>query len=374
MADSDPEAPWSQTARLTVDLDAIARNWRALAARAPGAETGAVVKADAYGLGMARVAPALARAGARSFFVANAREGAALRRILGPGPDIWIFNGFTPAERELFAKARLFPVLCSLRQLREFRAALPDLPEGLEVGLHIETGINRQGFGMHELDALRAEGLGEARATLLLSHLACADEPEHGMNLRQRGAFAGRSALLAAAAPGARMSLAATGGILLGEKFHFDLTRPGIGLYGGLPFAQADPVVRLEAPILQVRRILRGESVGYGASWTAPRDSMIGVLPAGYADGLPRALRGTKVWLDGRPAPLVGRVSMDMLTVDLTDHPRAAPGRMVEILGPNQSVDQLAAAAGTIGYEILTSLGARYERRYTEADPHEAAG
>ncbi len=358
----------SQTVRLTVDLDAIVRNWRALDAMSPGAETAAVVKADAYGLGVDRVAPALARAGARTFFVAQAREGATLRRILGPGPDIYVFNGFTPAETELFAAHDLRPLLCSHAQVRAFKAALPIFAPKPAVGLHIETGINRQGLTMHELDLVRAEGLRDMRVTLVMSHLACADTPDSGMNLRQRGAFAGRAALLGAAAPEARLSLAATGGALLGPRFHFDMIRPGIGLYGCAPFAQAEPVVFLDAPILQLRRIQRGESVGYGAAWTAARDSMIGVLPLGYADGIHRATRDMRVMLDGRPAPVIGRISMDMLTVDFTDHPRAVAGRSVEILGRSQSADALAACAGTIGYEMLTALGARYERRYIGAD------
>ncbi len=364
---------FSQEVRLTVDLDALTRNWRALAAKCPTAEASAVVKADAYGLGMDRVAPALRAAGAKTFFVAQAHEGARLRGILGPGPDIYVFNGFTPAETGLFAAHRLQPVLSSPIQIRAMKAALPSFPENPPVGLHIESGINRLGLTMNELDIVRAEGLAGMRATLIMSHLARADEPEHGMNLKQRGAFAGRAALLGAVAPEARLSLAATGGTLLGERFQFDIVRPGIGVYGGLPFAEALPVVYLDAPILQVRRISRGESVGYGATWTAERDSMIGVLPIGYADGIFRPSQGMRVWLDGRPAPVVGRISMDMVTVDLTDHPKAVTGRYVEVLGATQKVDDFGAYAGTIGYEVLTALGSRYARRYTGADEDASA-
>ena len=197
-----------------------------------------------------------------------------------------------------------------------------------------------------------------------MSHLASADEPENAMNARQRGAFTGRAQLLHGLAPNARLSLGATGGTLLGPEFHFDLTRPGVGLYGGEPFAEARTVVHLHAPLLQVREIAAGDSVGYGATWTAKRPSRIGVLGLGYADGFFRLSKGLQLYLDGRPVPLVGRVSMDMITVDLTDAPEPAPGAMVEVLGPNQSVDDLAKGIGTTGYEVLTSLGPRYARRY----------
>ncbi|MGG7565687.1 alanine racemase [Rhodovulum sp. DZ06] len=353
---------------LTIDLGALAANWRALADIAAPAEAAAVVKADAYGCGLDRVAPALAAAGAKTFFVAQALEGARLRRILGPGPVIYVFNGFMPSDLELFASNDMRPVVSSPSQLKALRSALYAFEAPPKIGVHIESGINRLGFTSEEIDLLRADGAGGCEITLVMSHLAMADEPSAGMNARQRGAFAGRSALLRAAAPGAQLSLAATGGTLLGAPFHFDLVRPGVGLYGGLPFGAAKRVVTLEAPLLQVRRVPAGDTVGYGAAWTARRDSRIGVLPLGYADGFFRTLKGVKTYLRGRPAPLVGRISMDMVTVDLTDHPDVQTGQLLEILGPNQSVDQLAACCGTIGYEVLTALGDRYQRRYIEAD------
>lgn len=354
---------------LTVDLGAIAANWKALDAIAGPAEAAAVVKADAYGLGIDRVAPVLRDAGAKTFFVAQPLEGATLRRVIGPAPAIYVFNGFTAHDTEIYAANDLRPVLNSLDQIQDLKAALYAFEGTPKVGIHIESGINRLGLTSDDLDTLRAGGLSGLDVTLIMSHLAKADEPEDGMNARQRGAFAGRTALLRGVAPHAKLAISATGGTLLGAPFHFDMVRPGIGLYGGLPFADARRVVTLEAPILQLRRVPAGETVGYAASWTAPRDSLIGILPLGYADGFFRTLsgKGAHVWVDGRPAPVVGRVSMDMITVDFTGHSMAVRGAMVEILGPNQSVDQLASHIGTIGYEVLTALGDRYARRYIEA-------
>lgn len=359
------QASGASRPRLTVDLGALVHNWRALDAASGGAEASAVVKADAYGTGIAPAAKALHAAGARTFFVAQMPEGAELREILGPGPVIYVFNGFRPEDEAFMRSHDLRPVIASPEQLARLTEALPRFDRAPEIGLHIESGINRMGFTSDELDGLRA-GLPEGvEVSLVMSHLACADEPESSMNGRQRGAFSGRTALLRGIAPRAKLSLSATGGILLGEGFHFDLTRPGVGLYGGLPFKDARHVVTLEAPLLQVREIPKGETVGYGATWTAARPSRIGVLPLGYADGFFRTLKGPTVYLDGRPAPVVGRVSMDMITVDLTDLPEPPAGAWVEVLGPNQSVDQLAACAGTIGYEVLTALGPRYVRHYT---------
>ncbi|MDF2232005.1 alanine racemase [Albimonas sp. CAU 1670] len=361
-----PATPAASKPVLTLDLGALAANWRALDALSGKAEAAAVVKADAYGLGVAPAAKALAAAGAKTFFVAHATEGAELREALGPGVPIHVFNGFMPDDLDAFRGADLIPVLNSPFQIEAFRAALPQLSPSAapKVGLHIESGINRLGFTPAEIDALRADPPRDLDVSLVMSHLACADEPEHSMNARQRGAFTGRAQLLHGLAPNARLSLGATGGVLLGPEFHFDLTRPGVGLYGGEPFMDARTVVHLHAPLLQVREIAAGETVGYGGTWTARRPSRIGVLGLGYADGFFRLSKGLNLYVDGRAVPLIGRVSMDMITVDLTDLPEPAPGAMVEVLGPNQSVDALAKGIGTTGYEVLTSLGPRYARRY----------
>ncbi|PPB81776.1 alanine racemase [Albidovulum inexpectatum] len=340
-------------ADLHIDLSAIAENWRALARASGPAETAAVVKADAYGLGADRVAPALAAAGARSFFVALAEEGAALRATLGDGPRIFVLSGHMEGDAQPIAQAGLIPVLNSPEQLTRHFQSLPGHPFGIQ----LDTGMNRLGFEEDEWRAVSAEA-SRAGPTLIMSHLACADEPGHAMNARQLAVF--RRMTNGIDAP---RSLAATGGILLGRDYLFDLTRPGIGLYGGMPFAQARPVVRLSLPVIQTRWVEPGETVGYGNTWTAPARRRIATLGAGYADGLIRAMSGRARVFDGdTPCPLVGRVSMDMIAADVTDLP-GIPDRM-DILGPRQGVDDLARAAGTIGYEILTSLGARYRRMH----------
>ncbi|MEM9145777.1 MAG: alanine racemase [Pseudomonadota bacterium] len=364
------------TSELTIDLDAIAANWRALDRLAGPAETAAVVKGDAYGLGAAAVAPVLSKAGARRFFVAQPGEGAALRAILGAGPEICVLAGFPVAgearsearqalppthsapagppphpEAALFAESDLVPVLNAPEQVAAWRAA-----GGGRHVLQLDTGMNRLGLEASELAAL---GLA-ADCALVMSHLACADLPGHPQTPAQLAAF--RAMAAAHAVP---LSLAATGGILLGEAYRFDLVRPGVGLYGGLPFEAAEPVVTLALPILQVRDVAPGETVGYGATWTATRPSRIATLSGGYADGLLRALSGRgRAWVGEVACPFAGRVSMDLIGLDVTEAPGARVGSMAEILGPRQGVDVLAEAAGTIGYEILTSLGARYVRRY----------
>lgn len=343
-------------ATLTVDLGAIARNWRRLAALAPTAECAAVVKADAYGLGAAEVAPALARAGARTFFVALAEEGATLRDILGPGPVIHILNGFAPEDASLFVGADLRPVLNAPGQVADWLAAAPGRP----CALHLDSGMNRLGLSPGELAAAPLDRL---RTALVMTHLACADDPANPMNAVQLAAFATMTAT-----PGlARVarSVAATGGVMLGAAYHHDLVRPGIGLFGGLPFADAEPVVTLDAPVLQVRDVGPGQPVGYGAAWRAARPSRIAIVASGYADGIFRAA-GVRARAFFGPVALsfAGRISMDLIALDATDAPELAPGERVQLLNRDWRVDNLAAAADTIGYEVLTSLGTRYARRY----------
>ena len=336
------------TGTLQIDLQAIAANWRALDAMTD-CETAAVVKADGYGLGAGRVARVLAQAGARRFFVAVAEEGAAVRADLGKGPEINVFSGHMEDDTALLRDAELVPMLNSAEQLARHRTALPDAPYGVQ----LDSGMNRLGMEPADWAALRAEA--EAGPlTLLMSHLACADEPEHPANTAQLRAF--RQMTEGATVP---RSLSATGGILMDPDYHFELTRPGIGLYGGLPFADAKPVVRLSLPVIQVRDVVPGETIGYGCSYTATRPMKLATVSAGYADGLIRAMSGrARLWAGDAPCPLAGRVSMDLLTVDVTDL-ETIPDAL-DILGPRQGVDDLAEAAGTIGYEILTSLGARY--------------
>jgi alanine racemase len=342
------------TGTLTIDLGAIAANWRALdALSAADCQTAAVVKADAYGLGVGKVALALAEAGARRFFVAVAEEGAALREALGPGPEIYVLCGHMAGDAAVIGGLSLVPMLNSVEQLTRHLEALPGHPFGVQ----LDTGMNRLGIKAPEWSAVRDIVLA-AGPMLLMSHLACADDPGHAMNAAQLSAF--RQMTDGCGVP---RSLAATGGLLLGPEYHFDLTRPGIGLYGGLPFEAARPVVGLTLPVVQVRTIAEGETVGYGATWQADDEAVIATVSGGYADGLIRRMGGRAVLFAGDiPCPLAGRVSMDLLTVDVT-HLAEVP-ETLDILGPQQTIDDLAAAAGTIGYEILTALGSRYARRY----------
>ncbi|MEM9709137.1 MAG: alanine racemase [Pseudomonadota bacterium] len=340
------------TARLTIDRPAIVANWRALdRLSARSVETGAVVKADCYGLGAGPVSEALAEAGAKRFFVAIAEEGQKVREALGPGPEIFVFSGHMAGDTALIDGADLVPLLNSPEQVGRHLDHLP----GRAFGIQLDTGMNRLGLEPADWSHIRDRVL-PLGPRLVMSHLASADDPKDAMNGAQLGVF--RELVEGVDAP---LSLAATGGTLLGEAYHFDLVRPGIGLYGGVPFEAAAPVVTLTVPVIQIRDLTQGETVGYGNSWTAARPSRIATIAAGYADGLIRAMGGrAQVFAGGVPCPVVGRVSMDLITVDITDLD-AEPIDM-ELLGPDQGVDVLAEAAGTIGYEILTSLGARYER------------
>ena len=340
---------------LTIDLNALVANWQALDAMT-NCETAAVVKADAYGLGADRVGRALARAGARTFFVAIAEEGAALRQALGPGPVINVFSGHMPGDADMISDMTLTPMVNSIDQLIRHVESLPGAPFGVQ----LDSGMNRLGMEPAEWAALRDVAL-EQNPVLIMSHLACADEPDHDMNPRQLDAF--RDMTTGLDVP---LSLANTGGILLGSEYHFDLTRPGIGTYGGLPFVEAHPVATLSVPVIQCRSIATGESVGYGNSFIATRDTRIATISAGYADGIIRAMGPkTSVFFEDTPCPLAGRISMDLIGVDVTD--LGHDPKQLDLLCAHQEIDDLGANAGTIGYEILTSLGARYARRYLGA-------
>ena len=349
---------------LTVDLGAIVANWASLRTRHAemgGGEVGAAVKADAYGLGAAQVAPALAAAGCRHFFVAQLSEGMSLRPVLGPGPMIIVLNGFPPGADEA---ADLTPVLNSPGDIAAWSGT------GRDVLLHLDTGMARLGLTPAEAAALAEDPspLQGLRLRYLMTHLASADEPQNPMSAAQ----AERFAALRASLPRAPFSLANSAGLFLGRDFASHLARPGCALYGinptpGRPNPMR-PAVRLVAPVVQVRDIPAGTPVGYGASWTATRPSRIATVAVGYADGYLRSLSGRALgrhnWQD---IPQVGRVSMDLTTFDVTDHPGVVPGSMIELIGPGHSADDVAARAGTIGYEVLTSLGRRYRRAYTQA-------
>jgi alanine racemase len=366
-ADRAARVPARAGTVLEIDLAAIAGNWRRLqAALQPPAQAGAVVKADAYGLGMAEVAPALAAAGCRLFFVATLDEGIALRRIL-PKAEIAIFNGLLRDTGGEFRQARLLPVLNDLGQIAEWRddAATRRLP----AIIHVDTGLARLGLAPDELARLAAEPelLAGIPLAAVMSHLACADEKQHPLNAQQLADFRRAVAQL----PRAPASLAASSGIFLGHDYHFDIARPGAALYGVNPTpGRANPmaqVVRLKGRILQVRDIDRGMTVGYGAAQRMERSGRLATIAIGYADGWLRSSshRGS-VSLAGQQAAVIGRISMDLLTVDVTgiDPALARTGAFVDLIDEQHDVDAVAAVAGTIGYEILTALGRRHHRIY----------
>ncbi len=358
-----------EAARLTVRLGAIAANYRELGRRAGTAAVVAVVKAEAYGLGAKPVARALAAAGCDTFFVARVEEGVALRPVV-PGARIFVLDGVTADLVPVFVAHRLTPVLNSLDEIQVWSSSARAQRDILEAALHIDTGMNRLGLSDDELAVLSAaahERLASIRTVLVMSHLACANEADHPMNEMQLSRFRGALAML----PAAPASLASTGGVLLGKHYGFDLVRPGIGLYGGNPWAGRDNPFQVAAVftgrILQRRRIDKGQSVGYGASFRSERPSVLATVALGYADGLMRAIgnRGEGA-IAGMRVPVVGRVSMDLVTLDVSAVPGAlsAPGCEVEFFGDTISLDEAAEAAGTVHYEILTSVSPRVPRRH----------
>ena len=369
MTDNVPvPAPSLAGGRLTIDLAALAANWRTLAQRVAG-ETAAVVKADAYGIGLEPAGRALAEAGCRTFFVALPEEGLRLRAILADAV-IYVLDGLVPGSAAALAAADLRPVLGSFPEIDEW-AALKAAGAPTGSALHVDTGMNRLGLTPNEAAALAGDParLAAIAPSLLMSHLACADTPDHPSNARQLDAFRVVRALM----PTVPASLANSAGIFLGRDYHFGLARPGIALYGAAFAAGARPlrpVVTLEARVLQVRDVPAGSSVGYGATETVRKPSRIAILSVGYADGYHRHASsadgrpGASVYVDGARAPVVGRVSMDLIAVDVTAFPLVARGDWVELFGPHVPVDEVAAPAGTIGYELLTALGRRYARRY----------
>ncbi|QFR31968.1 alanine racemase [Ancylobacter sp. TS-1] len=369
---TDRDIPLSEAGGiLTVDLSALSANYQELSRRAAPAACAAVVKGDAYGIGLTRAAPALWQAGARSFFVALLAEARQLRGLL-PEAEIFVLNGLFPGTEAAYREQALRPVLGSADQVERWSAFCADIGEGLPAALHVDTGMNR--LGLTPAEAVNvAEGRDELGFPLVLvmSHLACADEPDHPLNARQLEDFRAIAALF----PDVRASLANSAGALGDPAYHFDLVRPGIAVYGGRPrkdVAPLRPVVRLELRVVQLRRVHEGETVGYGGAHTALRPSRVAILSAGYADGIPRLagasdLRpGAEAVIAGHRCPLIGRISMDLLAVDVTEvaEDNIQPGDFATLLGDGLSLDDLARHSHTIDYEILTSLGRRYHRRW----------
>ena len=367
--------------RLTVDLDALAENYRLLQRRAGPARAAGVVKANAYGLGATRVGKALWNAGCRTFFVALPQEGIELRAAL-PDADIYVLNGtFGPEAAPAFAAHRLMPVIGSPADISSWEAfGWNDGASPRPCAIHVDTGMNRLGLTPDEALAFAADNAltGALTPRLLMSHLACGDDAGHPLNRRQLESFQA----VRAAFDGIESSLSNSAGIFLGPDFAFDLVRPGIALYGGQPCNGGENPMRavatLEARVVQVRRARSGDTASYGAHGRLSRDSVIAIVSVGYADGYHRSssfagvplrqsvLAGGHGFVHGKRVPVLGRVTMDLTLFDVTDlgPEGVAVGDWIELMGPNISVDEAATAAGTISYEMLTSLGRRYQRRY----------
>jgi alanine racemase len=357
---------------LTIDLSAIVANWRELARRAAPAECGATVKADAYGCGVEPVVRALNDAGCETFFVAHPAEGRQVRAV-AHNAVIYVLNGLAPGAAGAYAHDNLRPVICCLDELAEWLAFRERSDFGGGAALQVDTGLNRLGLTPEEAagKAVRAS-IEQHAISLIVSHFACAEQPGHPLNARQMAEFRDVRALY----PKVPGSLANSSGIFLGPDAHHDLVRPGAALYGVNPTPShlnlMQTVVRLDSRIIQVREVAEGETVGYCATWTAKRPTRLAIIGVGYGDGFLRAASvddlkpGAEAIVGGRRCPLAGRISMDLLAIDVTDLPDDGPGRgdLVCLLGDEIGVDELASHAGTIAYEVLTSLGRRYRRTY----------
>jgi alanine racemase len=360
------------TGVLTVDLDAIVANWRKLEKTAVPAECAAVIKADAYGCGVDPVARALAAAGCKTFFVATLDEARVARTAL-PSAAIYVLDGFFQNCGAAYANSDARPVIGDLNELAEWDVFCRRSGWAGGAAIHIDTGMNRLGMSLTEAQGIIPRiNAGDHGITLVMSHLACAENLNHPLNARQLATFREIASLFS----GVPASLSNSSGVYLGAPFQFDLVRPGAALYGVNPTPEADnpmqPVVELKARVMRIRNVERGESVGYGAVWTARRPTRLAIVSAGYADGYFRAAgggdgtRSAEVMVAGKRCPVAGRISMDLIAVDVTDLPNNAVrrGHMVTLIGEGITVDELAHHFGTIGYEVLTSLGPRYARVY----------
>ena len=373
--------PAGATGVLTVDLDAIVANWRKLEKTAVPAECAGVIKADAYGCGVDPVARALAAAGCKTFFVATLDEARAARAAL-PSAAIYVLDGFFQNCGDAYAKSDARPVIGDLNELAEWDVFCRRSGWAGSAAIHIDTGMNRLGMSLTEAQGIIPRiNAGDHGITLVMSHLACAENLNHPLNARQLATFREIASLFT----GVPASLSNSSGVYLGAPFQFDMVRPGAALYGVNPTPEADnpmqPVVDLKARVMRIRSVERGESVGYGAVWTARRPTRLAIVSAGYADGYFRAAgggdgtRSAEVVVAGKRCPVAGRISMDLIAVDVTDLPNNAVrrGHMLTLIGEGITVDELAHHFGTIGYEVLTSLGPRYWRVYKGGTSEAAA-
>ncbi|WP_321391387.1 alanine racemase [Emcibacter sp.] len=359
--------PANCQATLTIDLPAIVDNYLTVRQLAGGTDAAAMVKADAYGMGLSEVAPALFHeAGCRNFFVANLAEAVALRSYT-PDACIYVLNGLFPGHEDYFSAHDLRPVINSLEQLELWKKSCASLP----CALHFDTGINRLGFSPDETVQLlrQPNSTGQVNIALVMSHLACADDEQNSLNLRQLDAFR----KITSHFPGIPASLANSGGILLGPEYHFDMVRPGLLLFGGNPSASQPlpagirPAFTITGRILQVRELREGMSVGYGSGWTAPHRSRIAIVNIGYADGYLQVFNNVgHLYLQGSEVPVIGRVSMDMLAIDISDAPFAAvsEGDEIELLGQHITLEKASELSNLSQYEILTGVRERYQRVY----------
>ena len=355
---------------LTVDLGAIRENYRLLKAQLSHVACAGVVKADGYGLGAVEVAKALRLEGCSNYFVAHVGEGLGLRAALGSEPSFYVLNGLPPGSEDEAAEAQLRPVLDSLEQLAAWREAARRARRKLPAAVQVDSGMSRLGMAPSEVDQLANDptAFEGVEIVLVMSHLACADEPEHPANELQRASFEALRGML----PPAPASFANSSGIFLGKAFHFDLARPGVALYGVNPTPGRNnpmrPVVQLHAKVVQTREIGDGVGIGYGYAARARLSMRLATVSLGYADGWHRSAAGS-AWYKGVALPFAGRVSMDSIILDITSLKPGSlrAGDLVEFIGPHQSVDEVAGFAGTIGYEILTGLGHRFDRIYTGA-------
>lgn len=382
--EDDPFA--SAGLRVTVDLTALTENWKDMTRRSGSARAAAVVKADAYGTGIEDAGEALYMAGARDFFVATVDEGVTLR-LYAPDARIFVLAGIWPGTERRFFENDLVPVISSEEQLAFWMAVLSNYGD-YPCALNVDTGFNRLGIAMDEAMAIADDVSRPASfaPVLVMSHLACADDPTAAMNKQQLESFR----KVSAAYEGIDSSLAASAGIFLGSDYHFDLTRPGISIYGGEAVSgmanPMRPVVTAQARVVQVRTANAGQSVSYGSTVRLTRDSRLAIVSAGYADGYMRSQssggvplrqsvpQGGQGFVAGRKVPVAGRITMDLTIFDVTGLPETAvlAGDYVELFGKNIAVDDVARAAGTIGYEILTNIGLRHERRYVVEDESDA--
>ncbi len=374
--EQEDRIPANARAVLRIDLDSLRANWRKLNQASGSAECAGVIKANAYGLGIEQICRALTEEGCRTFFCATLEEGRQIRAVQ-PGAVIYVLDGLLPGAAEHYSGFDLRPALSSLLEIQEWAAYCRERGRLLSAAIHIDTGMNRLGLPEYEVEELAAnpEVLKDFRVSLIMSHLACADVPESPMNTTQRGKFERLTSLL----PPAPRSLANSGGIFLGPDYHYDLVRPGIVLYGGRAHEKGPntmrTVVRLSAKVLQVFDAQPGETVGYGAAHVIDRPMRLATIACGYADGFLRALSGSS----GKPGPVgfigphpvrvIGRVSMDLITLDVSNVPadQVYRGAWVEVMGDRVTLDDLTDRAGTIGYELLSRLGRRVHRIYEEA-------